>query len=490
MAFALNWDEWADHDALALAELARSGQITTAELAEQANVAIERVNTDLSAVIEVFEDVVENPLKDGMIPDGVFAGVPFLMKDIGPALAGRKQEMGSLLMQGNVTSADSFLTTKIRKAGLNVIGRTATSEFAVCGSAENPQLYVSRNPWDLKYTSGGSSSGSAAIVASGALPIAHASDGGGSIRSPAGINGVIGLKPSRGVVSSAPEGSDLVSLTAVQGCITRSVRDTAAFLDHCGGAAPGEFMPFWSSEATYLETIKRDPPRLRIALSDAWGDYKADPHFTDELELTGRLFEDLGHHVLWTVPDVDFHAAHAAMTTSLIGGVSLAVDRLCKLKGHACPSVELVEPMNFKIWEAGIDMRYVERAKMQATFNQVSRAFGAFFEEWDLILTPVMAKPTHKLGTMDFITLNARDSVYDWAANLWSLYPYTPLANICGTPGISIPIALQANGLPLGIHAMARQANDALLLQLAAQVERAIGGRWNRGQGPAVHVAR
>ena len=187
----MSWTEWARHDAVALADLVRKGEVTPADLAAQAAAGIAMTNPALSAVVEVFDDVVADPLRDGMNPEGAFAGVPYLMKDLGPTLKGRLQEMGSLLMRGNRASADSYLVGRIRQAGLNIIGRSTTPEFGVCSSAENPAVYITRNPWDLDYTTCGSSAGTAAMVAAGVLPLSHATDGGGSIRIPAGVNGCL-----------------------------------------------------------------------------------------------------------------------------------------------------------------------------------------------------------------------------------------------------------------------------------------------------------
>ena len=490
MTLAMGWDEWARHDAVALATLVRQGQVTPAELAAQAAAGIAKTDPALSAVVEVFEDVVADPLKDGMNPDGRFAGVPsYLMKDLGPTLRGRLQEMGSLLMRGNRAAADSFLTGRIRRAGLNIMGRTTTPEFGCCSAAANPAVYVTRNPWDTDHVTNGSSAGTGAMVAAGVLPISHASDGGGSIRIPAGACGNVGLKPSRGVFSAAPHASDLTGPVSVQGCHTRSVRDTAAFVDGCRGGAPGEFMPYWTAAEPYADLLRRDPPRLRIALSHEWGDYRATPHFVRELERNGRFLEGLGHEVDWALPAVDFRAAFAAQTTCYIGNFAQTIAALLALRGLDRPPDGLVEPINVKIWEAGIGMSYSERARMQAVFNTTSRGFGAFFESWDIVLTPVTALPTPLTGATEFLTISDNPSVRDWFANLWRQFAYTPLANLCGIPAISLPLAAQENGLPLGVQAQARQANDGLLLQLAAQIERAIEGRWNAGRRPAVHVA-
>ena len=464
--------------------------MTAAELAAQAAAGIAAVNPAVSAVVEVFDDAVADPVGNGTNPDGVFAGVPYLMKDLGPTLKGRLQEMGSKLMRGHRPAADSVLAGRIRAAGLNVIGRTTTPEFGVCSAAENPAVYVTRNPWDLGYTTNGSSAGTAAAVASGVLPISHATDGGGSIRIPAGACGNIGLKPSRGVFSIAPYASDLTGLVSIQGCHTRTVRDTAAFVDACRGGAPGEFMPFWSPPEPYSALIRRDPGRLRIALSHEWGDYSAVPHFVAELQRAGRLLQELGHQVDWALPDVDFRAAFAAQTTCYISNFAQTIGNLLVPLGLDRPPPDLVEPINIRIWEAGLGISYTERARMQAVFNTTSRAFGAFFEDWDIILTPITALPTPPIGTTEYLTTSDNPSVLDWFANLWRNFAYTPLSNLCGIPAISLPMGWQESGLPLGIQAQTRQGDDGLLLQLAAQIERSLGGAWNDGQRPGTHVSR
>jgi Asp-tRNA(Asn)/Glu-tRNA(Gln) amidotransferase A subunit family amidase len=326
------------------------------------------------------------------------------------------------------------------------------------------------------------------MVAAGAVPIAHATDGGGSIRIPAGVNGNIGLKVSRGVFSLAPHLSDLTGLVSIQGCQSRSVRDTAAFVDACRGPAPGEFMPFWTSAEPYTEMITRDPGRLKIALSHQWGDYRAVPHIAAELEKVGRFLEGLGHHVDYALPSLDYREAFAAQTTCYISNFAVVIGNMLAARGLERPPADLVEPVNIRIWEAGRHTTFAERARMQAVFNTTSRGFGAFFEQWDIILTPITALPTPKVGTSEYLTISDNPSVLDWFGNLWRNFAFTPLANLCGIPAISLPLAAHENGLPLGIQAIAKQANDGLLLQLAAQIERAIGGQWNSGRKPGVHV--
>ncbi|MGG1679069.1 amidase [Neobacillus sp. NRS-1170] len=484
----MSWNEWSNLDAIGLADLVRKGEITPREVAQQVSLAIDTLNPSVNAVIEVFDDAVNDPMKDGTNPAGVFAGVPFLMKDLGPTLKGRLQEMGSLLMQGNRSTADSFLTKRIRQAGLNIIGRTTTPEFGLCSSAENPDVYVTRNPWNLDYTTCGSSAGTAASVAAGIIPIGHATDGGGSIRIPAGVNGNIGLKPSRGVFSVGPYSSDLMGVVSAQGCHSRTIRDTAAFVDSCRGGAPGEFMPYWMPQQPYSELIRRDPKKLRIAVSHEWGDYKATPHIAAQLEQAAGFLEALGHHVEWVIPNIDFHAAYEAQTECYIMNFTQTIQGLLEKKGLERPPADLIEPMCIRVWEEGRFASYTQRAKMQAKFNDISRKVAAFFEDWDIILTPTMALPTPLVGTKEYLTISDNPSVYDWFENLWRIFSYTPIANLSGLPGISLPMAELENGLPLGIHALTRQGDDGLLLQMGAQIERALNGKWNHGRRPGVHV--
>ena len=488
MTMPMNWDEWFASDATRLAERIAAGACTPAELARQACQASARIVPQVGGVIEVFEDAVARPETDGTCLDGAFRGVPFLIKDLGPTLKGRLQEQGSRFLKNNRPTRDAFLTSKIRQAGLNIIGRSAVPEFGVCGSVENPDIYVVRNPWNPDYTTFGSSAGAAVSVASGIVPLAHATDGGGSIRIPAGAQGLVGIKCSRGVFSIAPTMSDITGYVSTQGCVSRTVRDTALFIDSCRGGAPGEFMPYWKSDASYTSLIAKDPRPLRIAVSHQWGQYQADPHFVAELERVANFLKELGHQVEWVQPKIDFEEAFSAQTTCYIGNFAQFIQNMLDKRGLVRPSDDEVEPINIRIWEKGIDMSYSERWKMQDVFNKVSRALGQFYESWDIILTPTFAKPTPRLGHKKYLTLSDNPDVLNWFYELWEIFSYTPLASLTGTPGISLPLAWQPSGVPLGMHFQTRQAGDGTLLQLAAQIERAMGGDFWQDRRPAVHV--
>jgi amidase len=249
-------------------------------------------------------------------------------------------------------------------------------------------------------------------------------------------------------------------------------------------------MPYWKPEQSYRELIKTDPPRLRIALSNRWGPYAAEPAVCDILERSAKQLEDLGHHVDWGLPDVDFEQAFEAQTLCYISNFAQVIASHLRTRQLDEPPANLIEPINRLIWEAGKDISYSERFAMQDVFNKTARGFGVFFESWDIILTPITAQATPLIGHQDLLTTSTETNVYTWFRRLWSAFAFTPLSNLCGIPAISMPMARQENGLPFGIQAQTRQANDGLLLQLAAQLERTLSGGWNHGALPRVHISR
>ena len=240
----LSWDEWSRLDAVSMAALVRQGDVSAAELASQAAEAVALMNPKLNAVLEVFEDVVESPLKDGMNPDGALAGVPMLVKDVGSGLKGRLQERGAKFLEGMRRENDDTLVENWRSAGLNLIGRTSLPTCGFAAVSDSLIHGITRNPWNLDRTPSGSSGGSAAAVAAGIVPIASASDGAGSTRSPAGWNGLIGLKPSRGLLPLAAGANEFSRHLGVEGVLTKTVRDSALAYDYMCRHKPGDsFMP-------------------------------------------------------------------------------------------------------------------------------------------------------------------------------------------------------------------------------------------------------
>jgi amidase len=290
-------------DATAQAELVQKGEVSPIELLEGAIERAEQVNPEINAIINPLYDMARKATSD--LPDGPFKGVPFLMKDIGAEVAGVKMEEGSRFMAGYVSPEDSELTSRFKRAGLNIMGKTNTPEFGLLPTTE-PELYgATRNPWNPDLGSGGSSGGACAAVAAGIVPVAHANDGGGSIRIPASACGLVGLKPTRGRNSLAPAG-DMANGIVAQHVVTRSVRDSAAILDATQGAVPGD--PYFAPppERPYLEEVRRDPGKLRIAFSSLplTGAPVSD-EIRAALEDTAKLCEDLGHTVEEAEPPLD-----------------------------------------------------------------------------------------------------------------------------------------------------------------------------------------
>ena len=243
-------------------------------------------------------------------------------------------------------------------------------------------------------------------------------------------------------------------------------------------------MPFWSPPEPCTRWSRASGSAEDRAVVPV-GRSQATPQIAAELQKVGRFLEGLGHHVDYALPDLDYREAFAAQTTCYISNFAIVIGNMLAARGLTQPPADLIEPVNVRIWEAGRHMSFADRARMQAVFNTTSRGFGAFFEDWDIILTPITALPTPKVGTTEYLTISDNPSVLDWFGNLWRNFACTPLADVCGMPAISLPLATHEHGLPLGMQAIAEQANDGLLLPLAAQIERAIGGQWNTGRSPA-----
>ncbi|HMA26668.1 MAG TPA: amidase, partial [Solirubrobacterales bacterium] len=271
-------DELAGLDATAQAELVRSGEASPVDLVEAAIGRIEAFDDEINAVITpLFEQA--HRAAAGELPDGPFRGVPTLLKDLQAHSAGDPFHEGMKHLRELAwrEEEDTWLVGRLRAAGFVICGKTNTAELGILATTEPEAYGPTRNPWDAGRSPGGSSGGSAAAVAAGMVPVAHGNDGGGSIRIPASECGVVGLKPSRGRSSFGPDLGDGVGGLAVEGCVSRTVRDTAAFVDACRGGAPGEFMPYWTSPEPYDELIRRDPRRLRVAVTHERGEYRAAP---------------------------------------------------------------------------------------------------------------------------------------------------------------------------------------------------------------------
>jgi amidase len=465
--------EYVTYDALGLAELIRRGEVTTAEVHAAALEAVTVTNADINAVIEVWEDEPLPPTVGGA-PRAPFSGVPLLVKDLAITVQGRRSELGSRLATGFVASADTELMRRFRAAGLVPIGRTTTPEMAISTTTEPVVTGPTRNPWDLDRSAGGSSGGSGAVVAAGVVPLAHATDGGGSIRVPASCNGVFGLKPTRGRVSNGPAVDEVWSGLATQFVLTRSVRDSAALLDAIQGGAIGEPYYISAPERPYGEEILREPHRLRVGLlRHPLNGRRSDATILAAINETATLCESLGHRVEEVDLDIGvsweaFVRANAAFwaanTTAWLDAIAAAVGR--KADGR------VLEPATLAVSEYGRRLSATEFLMALDVRNTVTRRLGAFFETYEVLLSPTLPKLPSPIGdyNRDQESLNG----LGWVNHVFEHSPFTALANMAGLPAMSVPLAHDPeSGVPLGSQFVGGFGREDLLFRLAAQLERA-----------------
>ncbi len=490
---AMGWAEWGKHDAVALARLVKRKAVTPAELAAQAEAAVARLNPKLEAVLEVFADVVADPNADRPERDGALYGVPMFLKDLGSGLKGRKQESGAKLYKGNVAKTTDPTVENYLHAGLVPIGRSTTPEFGMTFDTTTDYLgavKVTRNPWNLARTPGGSSGGSAAAVAAGIVPISMSSDGGGSTRIPASFSGLVGLKASRGRVPRPLAQSEYIQRISVDGVVTRSVRDSATALDYMIRVPNGgSFIKMGPPAGTYVEAIAREPGRLKIGLSTgSWGrGGTTDPEVADRVRVAATLLEGLGHHVeeIADAAICDWETLWWSYITQWISCRGQPIPA-AKAKGiDAAGLKDWLGPMTYRHSLAAARYDKFDIWKMMECNNTVTRAFGRTMENYDLLLTPTLAIRV-PLANGPYALL--RDEELDpWVARLADACRYTMPGNETGMPAISLPAGLDRDGLPIGVQLHGNFAREDLLLQVAAQIER---GRpeWFSAV-PPVHVS-
>lgn len=473
--------EYVTYDAVGLAELVAAGEVTAAELRAAALDATRAVDPQINAVVETW------PAEDGDEPQPgstPLAGVPFLVKDIGAAMAGRRMELGSRLAAGHVARSDSFLALRLRRAGLVTFGRTATSEMAYSITTE-PVLYgATRNPWDPERSAGGSSGGAGAAVAAGVVPLAHGTDAAGSLRLPAAYNGLFGLKPTRGRVSLGPDVDELFSGLAVPGGVSRTVRDSAALLDQIRGPEPGDPYAAQQPSRPYAEEVTRHPGRLRIGvLAQAWGGRRTSAPVADALSRTAALLADLGHQVEEAEVGLGVGWEEYALANARLFTANLAatVDELAAAFGRPVDSSTL-EPATLAGYHFGQRVGGAQLVAALAVRNRVSRSLARSFDAYDILLTPTAPELPTPLGAY---TESARTlDGLGWIDTVFDRAPFTMPFNMAGTPAMSVPLTADAEtGLPIGMQFAAGHGLEGRLFRLAGQVEQA--SPW-AGRIPAV----
>jgi amidase len=475
-------DELARLDATAQAELVRGGKMTSAELVEAAIAQIEATDDEINAVIHpLFEEGLE--AARGELPDGPFKGVPFLLKDLGAAFAGQPLHlgMGYLKERDFRAPVDTFLAQRFRAAGLVTIGKTNCPELGILPTTEPRAHGPTRNPWDLGRSAGGSSGGSAAAVAAGMVPMAHANDGGGSIRIPAANCGLVGLKPSRQRTSEGPLIGDMMSGLTCELVVSRSVRDTAAILDAVHGPAPGDPYVAPPPLRPYGEEVGADPGQLRIGLwTETIVEQDADPEVVAAAKAAAELLEGCGH----VIEEPDMGALQGVpvvepFLTRWAAGQAATLDQLSAIGGKPI-TAEDVEPLTWALAEIGWSRNAGEYLAAVGQHQAMSRAIAGVHEAgFDLLLTPTLGEPPPPLGTFD-------DSGPDPMAAFERAFLdgcFTAIFNATGQPAISLPLHWSDAGLPIGVQLVAPLGREDVLLRVAAQLEQA--APWADRAAPA-----
>ena len=468
--------DYTRYDGLGLADLVARKQVTAEELAKAALQAAEKVNPRINAVLQTFAAQAHG--------SGPFAGVPFLIKELVLHAKNVRCDMGCRLAQGFVPNEDTELMARFRRAGLALVGTTQTPELGYNPTTETKLFGPVRNPWDVSRSPGGSSGGSGAAVAAGIVPIAHANDGGGSIRIPASCNGLVGLKPSRDRVPTGPDYADPLCGLAIEFAVTRSVRDAAALLDAVAGAdvgAPSQPVP---PARPYREEVGAKPGRLRVAWTDlpASG-AKTDPECSQAVRDAARMLEDLGHTVVEDAPRFDWDAFLANVHVIWTGFTAVSVDAAASALGRK-PGPDNLEAVTLACYEDGKRYKASDLLNAMAHGNVVSRQVGAFFEKVDVLLTPTIAALPAKLGELDQDRKGM--TAMEWTQQVFAYCPFTPLFNTTGQPAMSLPLHWSANGVPVGVQIASRFGDEATLFRLAAQLETA---RPWANKRPSVHAA-
>jgi amidase len=467
-------DEFAALDAIAQAELVRRGDARPIELVDAAIARIERLNPTLNAVIIPRFDKARKEARARDLPDGPFRGVPFVLKDLLGYTAGDPNHMGTRVLRDAAFTAphDTYLAQKLRAAGFVFVGRTNTPELGTLPTTEPDAYGPTRNPWDTTRSTGGSSGGSAAAVASGMVPAGHANDGGGSIRIPASCCGLVGLRPSRGRSSMGPDFGDLLGGLVAEGAVTRSVRDTAAILDVIAGEMPGDPYTAPPPARPFRDEVGASPGRLRIGLLSRppGGFIESHPDCVTAVESAGKLLESLGHHVEPSFPEaLDDPLVGQHFNVMYATGTAHMLDVLAELTGRPVGRDD-VDALNWMLAEMG---RSCSASQYLQTISWLQLYTRRVAQWWagghDLLLTPTLTEPPLPLGTLK--PLPDDPIVAGLRASQFALF--TLPFNITGQPAISLPLHWNAGGLPIGVQLVAPYGREDVLLRVAAQLETA-----------------
>jgi len=474
----MGFAEYSNYDGLALAELVKKKEIEPAELVEAAIERIERHNPQLNAVVFKAYDEARAMAKSNL--SGPFTGVPMLLKDILGSKKGWPNRAGSRFVPALPSPFDSTLVVRFQAAGLIPLGKTNVPEFGALPITE-PMLYgPTRNPWNLGHSTGGSSGGSAAAVAAGIVPLAHANDGGGSIRVPASCCGLVGLKPTRGRNPLGPVMGDVMGGLVAEHVVSRSVRDTAAVLDATAGPEIGDPYAAPPPPGSYLEATKSEPKRLRIAFTTRAPDGEIDPECKAASEAAAKLCAKLGHQVEEARRQLSADEGSNLRTnfiTIWAAGLAMVIELYAKTLGKT-PAREDFEGLTWGLYQFGKSVTAAQYQLCWASLQASSRQVARLQQPFDAWITPVLGRPPLEIGAVDV----DEPDVMKALAPILGYAPFTAGQNVTGQPAISLPLAWSKVGLPIGVQFVGRFGEEHLLLQLAAQIERA--EPWSKKRPP------
>ena len=452
-----------------VAALVRGGELAAREVVSAALSRIEDLDDRVNAFVEVdAERALEAAARIEPGDERPFAGVPIAIKSNVP-VAGLCMNFGSKYLAGHRPGHNAYLVRRLREAGFVVVGTTNMPEFGILPTTEPRHSGATHNPWDLERTPGGSSSGSAAAVAAGMLPVAHGNDGGGSLRIPAACCGLIGLKTSRGRVSRGPDLGD--SFLGCDGVLTRTVAETAALLDVLAGYEVGDAT--WAPRPTepYATTVRRDPGRLRVAMTAANPlDIDVDPECVRGMHAAGELLSSLGHEVETASPSFPGGDVLGLFLSVFGPQVSLGIGYGELLAGRP-PEEDEIEPLTRAVYEHAREMTSIAYLGAVAQMQAVARGIVAFFAEYDLLLTPALGERPVRIGEVH----GCGDDPWEDLLRSGRFTPFTSLFNVTGQPAISMPLGFGDDGLPTAVQLVAKPLGEDTLLQVAAQMEAALG---------------
>lgn len=476
--------EYASYDGLGLAELVAKGEVSPTELAQTALKGIEAIDHRLKAVVETYEDRISD-LDETSLGDGPFRGVPFLMKDVGGHEKGRKIEFGSRLCEEMIAGFDTNFYTLLKKAGVNVLGRSNAPEYSIAASAENLLYGNTSTPWREGYSAGGSTGGGAAAVSAGIVPLAHGSDIGGSIRIPAAWCGGVGHKPTRGLISAGPvldEGGFGLAMSFVQ---SKSMRDTAAMLDCLSVPQPGDPFVVQRSSEPFAAYLSRPPKQLRIAwAADPLMDAPVDPEVAEATEVVALALQEMGHHVEEAKFPFDHAEASEAMAHYWFFGFHKRMDAYAHKMNRTVNSATL-EAVTLSIYHFAQEMDPYKFLEAIDFINRARQEIGQFFTRYDVLVSPscVVTPPLHGLYGLNQPDFDPVEYIAHGDAPIQYSFPF----NVAGAPAISLPLAMHSNGLPIGIQLGGRPSEDHVLIGLGAALEAAMS--WS-DRIPPLHVSR